>query len=228
MPGQGYHISTGKIASDKFDKKIWTSRFITGLILPDSLNQVVGGRRVSHFTGGAGMRYPEMEKLNNLDNINYFDNQTQKSYITDPMINMNLFEELNSHLSDDDPFKMGIRLHLFGDYLYDKEIVKKFDLSRQDENIVIYDGKILDESGFRKMIYSFYPNLDQLSYIFAGLDKEDIDLIKKVVDENLPPLLANFINKYLNFNPEKVWTDGVFKDNEIKKIVEESSSIFEM
>lgn len=230
MAGQGFHLGIGKTIADQLDEKLfYDKRFIAGVLTPDSLNMVTGSRRRSHFCGGAGSIYPIYpSKASIKEGIKSFDLETVKSYIVDPEINLDLFAALNKHISNDDPYKIGIFAHLLSDYYYDQYIQNQFDFSLQDKGIVIKDGQQLDDKQFRqKALYSAYPMIDQYCFNIGNINLEDVQKITKIITENFTEEQANFLIKYINYNANLAWQDtDVYTDTSVKKLVKTINSDF--
>ena len=208
MPGQGYHVGIAKLICAEARIE-FSSKLQMGVLFPDSQNAKAGSRRRSHFCGGGGMLYPAFSQLKNFE-VQSWDSERLPSFNTDPLIEMDVFEATNKHLEEDD-FKMGLRIHLWTDFFYDKLIAEVlFDKSRESEGIMVLrrtgEEMALDE--FRRSIYAVYPKLDQLAMELAGIKAEDVRDVKALLFSVLKEEDATFISKYLNFNPEMRWEDS--------------------
>lgn len=211
MPGQGYHLGFSRLVAEKQGRK-FTKEMIVGTLIVDALNSAAGNRRASHFTGGAGCVLPCYTELRQCGKIQSWDSGLQKSYLVDPEIDMNVMEAVSKHIPEGD-YKDGIRLHLISDRSYDRLVQNTiFDISRQSENCIKVrtTGQEMDGGTFRKELYASYPMLDQYLMSKAGFTAEDIDDIKKLLRCVLTDAHADFISKYLNFNPDYAWKDTAF------------------
>ncbi len=216
MASQGYHLAVNKMIANHIDENLFNDeRFITGTLLPDSLKGILPSRRSSHFCGGGYLAYPTFEELKNLnlERLEYGDKETEKSYITDPEVDLDSFMEHNTHLCNYDPYKLGILFHLYGDYMYESKIVNNtFDLSSQDQGIIRLNGQNMDNDTFRKYLYGLYPMLDNFFLQKENITKEDVDYISNLVANVYGENLLNYISKFINYS------DGEFKENEVFKL----------
>ncbi len=216
MASQGYHVGVNKIISNNVDKNLFNDkRFMAGTFMPDALKSILPDRRLSHFTGGGYLKYPTYEELKNLNlgNMSYGDSYAEKSYITDPKVSLDSFLEHNKHLSNYDPYKLGILFHLYGDYMYETYVRNKtFDLTNQSQGFTTFNGKILDKDTFRKAIYELYPMLDNYFLQKEGITEEDMSHISKIISDTYGKELLSFILKYIKYSNIK------FKDNEFFKV----------
>ena len=202
MAGQGFHIGINKKLINNLDSKLFLDkRFIAGTLVPDTLSQVVGKRGYSHYTGNIFLSYPPYEKLNNytIEDLYPVDLEAQKSYIIDPLIQLESFKEHNQHLSDSDPYKIGIFMHLLADFYYDELINNLFDLSTQSDGIIFYQGRVLTKEEFRKNLYSLYPWLDQYTYQKFDVTEEELLKIKQIIYEKFSDKAIQFLIPYINY-----------------------------
>ena len=115
-------------------------------------------------------------------------------------------------------FKDGVILHLLADKAYDELIQKKlFDLSKQEDGIIIVKstGVEMDATHFRRELYAAYPMLDQYLMNLAGITEDDVAEAKELLRETLSSEHAEFICKYLNYNPDFEWKDTQFFNKEV-------------
>lgn len=208
MPGQGYHLAVYRLAMKKLGREV-TEEGIVGTLLLDALNSISGSRRCSHFTGGAGCLIPSYAELSSMTKIQAWDSKYIMSYLVDPEINMALMEQANIHLPEDE-YKGGIRIHLIADKEYDQYVQNQiFDFTNQSEDLVKVNrtGDVIDGNTFRSGIYAAYPMIDQFAMSAAGITPSYVENVKKILRSTLPESAADFICKYLNFNPSKHWVD---------------------
>lgn len=211
MPGQGYHLGLAKMVADQQGRG-FSKQMIVGVLLVDALNLKTGGRRCSHFTGGAGSVVPRYNQLRQVFTAQSWDSGFKKSYLVDPKIDVRLFEAASIHISEGD-YKDGIRIHLLADKYYDRLIQQVlFNITRQKDGIVVHNatGRKMDEAQFRKEIYAVYPLLDQLAMQMAGITAEDIERIKELISSVLTDEMSEFVLKYLHFNANLEWKDTEF------------------
>lgn len=216
MPGQGYHFGFSRLVSERAGKQ-FSNEMKVGTLVLDALNAATGSRRASHFAGGAGCILPYYTELRQCSQIQSWDNGYQKSYLVDPRINMKLMEVANIHIPEGD-YKNGIRMHLLSDRSYDQLVQTKiFDVSNQRDNIIKVraTGAEMDGTTFRKELYASYPMLDQYLMNLAGITAEDIEEAKELLRATLSDAHAEFICKYLNFNPDYEWHDTEFFNKEV-------------
>ena len=115
-------------------------------------------------------------------------------------------------------YKDGIRIHLLADRWYDQLVQTQiFDVSQQKNGIIRVraTGEDLDGDTFRRELYASYPLLDQYVMRKADLTVEDVAEVKELLRSTLTEGHAEFICKYLNYNPEFVWQDTKFFTQEI-------------
>ena len=224
MPGQGYHFGFCRLVADRAEKT-FTKEMRVGTLVLDALNAAAGCRRASHFTGGAGCVLPQYTELRQSAKISSWDSGYKASHLVDPRIDMRLMEAASIHIPESD-YKDGIRLHLLSDRAYDQLVQTKiFDVSRQKDDIVIIraTGEQLDGTTFRTELYASYPMLDQYLMRMAGITAEDVEEAKRILRATLNEAHAEFICKYLNFNPDFEWKDTKFFTKEIiDNLVEEA------
>ena len=216
MPGQAYHFSFSKLVAEKTGRT-FTDEMKVGTLVLDALNSAAGARRASHFTGGAGCVLPYYTELRQCTKLQSWDSGFIKSYLVDPRIDMRLMEAANRHIPEGD-FKNGLRLHLLSDRAYDKLVQTEiFDVSRQKENIISVraTGVEMDGVSFRKELYASYPMLDQYLMSLAGITAEDVAEAKNLLKSVLTDEQAEFICKYLNYNPDFEWKDTPFFNKEV-------------
>lgn len=233
MASQGYHAGVNKIVSNNVDDNLFNDkRFMAGTFMPDALKGILPDRRLSHFTGGGFLKYPTYEELKklNLANMCYGDSLAEKSYITDPKINLDAFLEHNKHLSNYDPYKLGILFHLYGDYMWETYVINKtFDLTNQEQGYTEFNGKILDKDTFRKEIYELYPMLDNYFLKKTVITEEDMKSISKIISDTYGKELLAFILKYIRYSNIKFKDTEILKkeqlDNLTSSIKNESSSL---
>ena len=243
MAGQGFHYALLKMIEKEAGFET-SNEMLVGTLCMDSLNAIAGNRRRTHFTGGAGcvlpkleeLRFtvgagcvlPKLEELREFSTMQSWDSGYMKTYITDPFIDLQLFESASQHLPED-AYKNGIRIHLIADATYDDFIATKvFDLSKQAQGIIVEreNGTVMDGATFRKHIYRLYPMMDQYLMKKAGITAEDVENVKQVLKQYMNADAAAFIGKYLNFNEELVWNDSsIFKKADIDKMSEEIVAI---
>lgn len=227
MAGQGFHLGTNKRLIEKIDPRIFTDeRFIAGTLVPDALKTIGGTRRNSHYCGGDTLKYPIYERLDTfgIDDLNLEYREEEKSYICDPEIRLAEFFENNKHISNNDPYKIGILMHLLTDHEYDKFIAQRaFDLSKQSEGIILHKGKSLTNEEFRNILYSYlYPGLDQYSYMKHNITKEDLEYIRKVIANNFSTKPREFLLSYTKWDSSKTFEDNeYFKTKQIDNIYEQ-------
>lgn len=218
MAGQGFHIGINKKLITKLDSNLFLDkRFIAGTLVPDTLSLVVGKRGYSHYTGKIFLSYPSYEKLNNytIEDLNPVDLESEKSYIIAPLIQLDSFQEHNEHLSDDDPYKIGIFMHLLADFYYDELINNLFDSSRQSGGIIFYQGKSLTKEEFRKNLYSLYPWLDQYTYQKFDVTEEELLKIKQIICEKFSEKAIQFLIPYINYISNLSLPNGSYFNEEI-------------
>lgn len=216
MPGQGYHFGFGRLVADQAGKK-FSKEMRVGDLVQDALNAAAGTRRNSHFTGGAGCVLPQFNELRQSSKIQGWDSGFKKSYLVDPRIDMRLMEAASIHIPEGD-YKDGIRLHLLADRAYDQLVQTKiFDVSRQKDGIIVVraTGEELDGANFRTELYASYPLLDQYVMRKAGITAEDVAEVKELLKATMTDAHAEFIGKYLNFNPDFEWRDTKFFTREM-------------
>lgn len=216
MPGQGYHFGFGRLVADRAGKKV-SKEMIVGNLVMDAMNAAAGTRRNSHFTGGAGCVLPHYNELRQSSRIQGWDSSFKKSYMVDPRIDMRLMEAASIHIPEG-AYKDGIRIHLLADRWYDQLVQTQiFDVSQQKNGIIRVraTGEDLDGDTFRRELYASYPLLDQYVMRKAGLTVEDVAEVKELLRSTLTEGHAEFICKYLNYNPEFVWQDTKFFTQEI-------------
>lgn len=188
MASQGYHLAVNKMIANDIDENLFNDeRFITGTLLPDSLKGILPSRRSSHFCGGGYLAYPTFEELKNLnlERLEYGDKETEKSYITDPEVDLDSFMEYNTHLC--------------------------FDLSSQDYGIIRLNGQNMDNDTFRKYLYGLYPMLDNFFLQKENITKEDVDYISNLVANVYGENLLNYISKFINYSDVEFKENEVFK-----------------
>lgn len=231
MAGQGFHIGINKKLISKLDSKLFLDkRFIAGTLVPDTLSLVVGKSAYSHYRGKIFLSYPPYEKLNNYTkkDLNPVDLEPEKSYIVDPSIQLDSFHEHNEHLSDDDPYKIGIFMHLLADFHYDRLIKTLFDISKQSEGILFYQGKSLTKEEFRKSIYSLYPWLDQYTYQKFDIKEEELLKIKQIVQEMFSEKAIKFLLPYINYTSNLILPNGSYFNekmiNQFYQVIEKEYS----
>lgn len=224
MPGQGYHLGFGRLVADRAGKS-FSKEMKVGELVQDALNQASGSRRMSHFTGGAGCVLPQYNELRQSSQIQGWDSCFKKSYIVDPRIDMRLMEASSIHIPEGE-YKDGIRLHLLADRAYDQLVQTKiFDVSRQKDGIIVVraTGEELDGASFRNELYASYPLLDQYVMRKAGITAEDVENVKMLLRATMTDAHAEFICKYLNYNPDFEWKDTKFFTKEIiDKLLDEA------
>ncbi len=224
MPGQGYHFGFCRLVADRAGKT-FTKEMRVGTLVLDALNAAAGSRRSSHFTGGAGSVLPQYTELRQSAKISSWDSGHKKSYLVDPRIDMRLMEAASIHVPEGD-YKDGIRLHLLSDRAYDQLVQTKiFDVSRQKEGVIVVRAtdEEMDGATFRSELYASYPMLDQYLMRMAGITAEDVEEAKRILRATLDEAHAEFICKYLNFNPDFEWKDTKFFTKEIiDNLVEEA------
>ena len=224
MPGQGYHGAIAKKLCT-IKKKRLTNKMKAGNWGEDAHNSEAGGRRRSHFCGGAGIVLPQYNELRQRGQLQTWDSGLKKSYLVDPEIDMELFEAASRHLKEDD-YKDGIRIHLLTDKVYDNFIQKElFDVSKQQDDIILFKktGLELDGVTFRRILYDSYPMLDQYAMRIAGITEDEIAEDKNMLRATFSDSEADFIIKYLNYDPNYVWHDNQFFNKEmIEKLIDDT------
>lgn len=222
MAGQGYHLGLASMMANKEGKEL-SAEMRIGVLVIDALSSVAGGRRYSHFTGGAGCIIPDYMQLRQISKLQSWDSGYKKSYLVDPETNLELFEVANIHIPEGE-YKQGMRMHLLGDIYYDELIQKKlFDVSRQQEGIIIYKktGEEMDGATFRKELYSAYPLLDQYFMNLAGITNKYVQETKDLLYATFNDQMATFVSKYLNFSDDFEWKDTkFFKKAEIDELID--------
>ena len=216
MPGQGYHLGFGRLVADRAGKK-YSKEMNVGNLMMDAMNAAAGTRRNSHFTGGAGTVLPQYNELRQSSRLQAWDSSFKKSYLVDPRIDMRLMEAANIHIPESG-YKDGIRIHLLADRWYDQLVQTRiFDVSNQKDGIVRVraTGEELDGDAFRTALYASYPLLDQYVMRKAGITAEEVEAVKMLIRSTMTDAHAEFICKYLNFNPDFVWEDTKFFTKEI-------------
>ena len=216
MLGQGYRLALAKLIAEKAGREFSDEMKIGTLIL-DSLTISSGGRRFSHFCGGAGCVLPKLEELESIFPLQTWDSGIKKSFLVDPEIDIMLAKYATAHIPESD-YKDGLIIHLLIDKYYDELIQKKlFNFSGQDHGIV-YDrknGYVMDNKLFKKELDDTYPMLDQYALELASISKEDIEETKKLLKRTIQPQHADFICEHLNFDEKLVWTDTIFFTKEL-------------
>lgn len=211
MAGQGFHLGTAELTAQELGWE-FSTEMIIGVLALDACNAPAGGRRCSHFTGGAGCILPRFGELRQVTTLQHWDTNEEASFLVDPAIRMEVFEATNRHIPEG-PFKNGIRLHLLADLCYDRFVQEGiFDFTEQSDNRVIVRAteEILDGATFRREIYASYPMLDQLMLEMAGINAEDMESYKDLVTSTFNDSMGQFLLKYMNFDSTRSWVDSVY------------------
>lgn len=221
MPGQLYHYSMGQMALRKGAPIVNWEKFTMGNLVLDSLNDA-GGRRASHFCGGAGIVIPKYEELQTCTEIQHWDSSYQKSTFVDPMIDFSVFKSVIKHLPQDD-FIKGIEFHLWIDYYYDIFIQKKLFELHDDKAILKSTGETMNPSDFRSNLYKSYPMLDMINVKELGITADEVTRISNLLKAKLIEERSTFIIKYLNYISDYKWEDtDIFKYKDMEELVQKS------
>ena len=221
MPSLGAHLAiTWMICQDS--NRDLSTPMVVGSFIPD----ILGCFKASHFRGESGCIYPDYKVLGtSCIPVSCWDNNPSNVELN-PQIHLREFFSHNRFSHPD--FALGIRSHIVADAMWTGTLPKVFDFSEQDKGIVrnVRTGAVMSPLDYKDSLYKFYPELDNYLYKMARITERDLQMIKKIICEELPSEKANFICQYLNYRSDYTFASSGFDEEILESYIAKCLAMF--
>lgn len=218
MPAQGTHIALAYTVARSLGLSV-SNELIAGTLVVDSIKDYTGKEReASHFYNRKYAILPELEKLPMLSEeieVGTFEEDVAEMlYYTE----VTRFEKVSTHLKES-PYKMGIRIHLVLDAVWNKylrdKVIDNSKLKTSADRIIIErsTGLEMPWEVYLNRLYTAYTVMDSYCLKKAGITPQKISDIKAYLCENMNAKMSSWLCGYIKISEE-------FEENDFLKFAQ--------